>query len=378
MNDSVLPSELIDPARPIVFDGFSWHVFAYPDVLRVMSDQKQFSADYSAFRYKHANYAVMWAYDDPRHRDLRALVKDPFHPAILAKLESDLSHMARSLLRPIREAGTGRFDIIHDFARPFATQAICTILGIDREEASQWLRWLDELVAAPSPSHLPPQEDMVARVRALLDTHRKHRGHGLIDELIMHEQQGYRVAGSPLEEWDLIGSIWGLFAAGVETTSTQIGNLLLACIEAGSLEEVQADRSLIGSAIEESMRWNPSFPAVRRTAVRQVQLSGATIEPGQIITAWISAANRDPGIFLDPDRFDIRRSPNRHLSFGHGTHFCLGAPLARLEMRTAMEVLLEQFGHTLDFDHEAPPRYRFGMVNQLANAHLLFGREEKR
>jgi cytochrome P450 len=171
---------------------------------------------------------------------------------------------------------------------------------------------------------------------AMVEERRREPREDLISGLVAAELEGERLTFDELLQMLIL-----LLVAGNETTTNLIGNAMLEFMaHPEALAEVQADPALIPNALEEVLRINSPVQATVRRATRQVELKGKTVEPGQSIVVWLAAANRDPEQFPDPLTFDIHRSPNRHLSFGMGIHFCLGAPLARLEAKVAMEELL--------------------------------------
>jgi cytochrome P450 len=194
---------------------------------------------------------------------------------------------------------------------------------------------------------------------------------GLVDELIAAQARGYQIEGRPMTDRDLVGYVAMMLSAGVDTTSAGIGNALLFLTEYGHWAELAADPALIPNAVEETLRWYPSFPGVRRLTIADTELGGQRVRPGQWATGWLTAANRDPATFPDPDRFDIRRRPNRQLSFGYGLHLCLGAALARLEMRILLEEATRRLPG-LRRDPDAPIARRYWLLDNLTEAHFTF------
>jgi cytochrome P450 len=194
---------------------------------------------------------------------------------------------------------------------------------------------------------------------------------GLVDELLAAQAAGHLVDGRPMTDWDLIGYFAMLLAAGVDTTSTSIGNALLFLTEFGHWERLRADPSLIPNAVEETLRWYPGFPGVRRYVLADTELGGHRLSAGQWATGWLTSANRDPRQFPDPDVFDIHRRPNRHLTLGVGRHHCLGAPLARLELRILLEEAVRRLPG-LRRDPAASLRRRVWLVDPVEEAHFTF------
>jgi cytochrome P450 len=255
--------------------------------------------------------------------------------------------------------------------RPLPLRVICHIMGVDLTHDALFARWLDEVASRVTLDTNPDQPDMIAYFTDLLNERRGRPQGGLVDRLIAEQLRGYMVAGQPLSDRDLIGYLFGLTAAGADTTATTLVNTLVFLSAYGLIDAVRADHELVNIAIEESMRWYPAFPATLTTAKEDVELDGQSIAAGQSVTAWISAANRDPERFPDPNNFDIRRRPNAHLSFGHGPYHCLGAPLARLELRTALPAVLEQLPG-LRWEPDRPFSRTPGIVHRVNEAHFTF------
>ena len=373
-----LAPQYLNPATVPYTDeqGLS-HVFSLPDVQRVTSD-RAFGVDvlYAALHDLHLDFGGMWAYDGPPHDQLRSLVKDPFSPRVLQDLEPRIRTIARDRMAAISTLDQGTIEIVEDFAAPVAAEVICDLLGVDKAMGQQFALWLDEITAAPTPAQIPPQPDMVAYFRHFVEERRLHPQQHLADAVIAAQQRGYLVNGTPLSEWHIMSYLWVLIAAGMETTATTLGNAVLSFVEFGVWETLRNDRRLIPIALEESARWNPAQPAIVRMARQTLRLGDFEIAEGTPVLAWVSAANRDwhvngtGRIGPDPQTFDIRRNPNGHLTFGHGAHSCLGAPLARIETRVALEVLLDRFP-SLKRDPTIPAVYRPGFINSLVRAGFL-------
>src|SRR5262245_64160300 len=168
---------------------------------------------------------------------------------------------------------------------------------------------------------------------------RARRAGDLTSELVSAEVDGER-----LDDQEIVGFVGLLLLAGHITTTALLGNAVLTLDEhPGAAAELRADPTRLPAAIEEVLRYRSPFPRLARRAAHDVELGGHAIAASEIVIVWVAAANRDPGQFPEPDRFDIRRTPNPHLAFGHGIHFCLGAPLARLEGKIALGILLERY-----------------------------------
>jgi cytochrome P450 len=373
-----LPPMYFDPQTPVSFDEriASWQVFSHHDVARVLNDPALFSSDYGTAEEdpQRINPLLvgMWATDGPRHTDLRSAAAEPFRPRILDNLATDIREIVTGLLDRVVTAGNGRVEVVGALAKPMPGQVVCRVLGLDVSHADQMMRWLDEIAeVSVSTNTYPPRPDMVEFFQDLIDDRRKHPQVGLVDDLIAAQAAGYQVDGRTLRDWDLVGYFSMMLAAGSETTTAGVGNAVLLLTEYGHWDELGADPSLIPGAVEETLRWSPPFSGPRRLVLADTEVGGQQIKAGQWITAWVSAANRDPERFPSPDTFDVRRRPNPELSFGVGTHHCLGAPLARLEIRILLEEAVRRLPG-LSRDVGAPISRREWIVNGLTEAHFTF------
>jgi cytochrome P450 len=367
-----------DPGMPIHFDPQldCWHVFKHADVSRLLADTAVFSSSYGLTpeQRQQMNPLLegMWAADDPRHRDLRNAVREPFRASVLAQLRPKIEEIATERIDEVIAAGTGRVEAVTALARPLPSRVICYVLGLDLTYAARVHAWMDEQYQVSSTTHtMPPQQDMREFFGDLLVERRANPQTGLLDELLAAQGAGYTVDGQPLSDQDLIGYCAMLLSAGVDTTSASLSNAFLFLTDYGHWDTLREDPSLIPGAVEESMRWYPAFPGIRRRVISDTEFDGQVIPAGQWVTGWLPAANRDPQKFRDPDRFDIRRKPNPELAFGAATHHCLGAPLARLEQQIMLEHMVRRLPG-LRRDPGMPLERRMWLVDNLECAHFTF------
>jgi cytochrome P450 len=350
-----------------------WHVYSYQDVRQVLSDGASFSQRYGD-PDAHPNWAFIWVDDGDRHAARRAFVAGLFQQA-MAGITPAVRQIAGELADAITDAPGGHFELMGALARPMAARVICHVMGVDVSEDARFAGWVDEFTSALAVTQTPTQPDMVAYFTALLEERRARPGdRGLAGALVAAQHAGRLVDGQPLTDRDLLGCLWGMLAAAFETTATGIADMLLflsAYDGQGGLSAVRQDRRLVAPAVEETLRWCPPWPSNMAVATRPLTIGGERIEPGDRVTAWITAANRDPGMFPGPGRFDIRRHPNPHLSFAAGPHLCLGAKLARLEMRVALETVLDRLPG-LRWDPGAPFSRSLGIVNRVETAQVTF------
>lgn len=324
-------------------------VFGYDGVQRVLSDYAVFSSERGRGG-EHGNPlgASIISLDPPRHRQLRSLVTQAFTPRTIARLEPRIAEITTALLDAV--AARGEMDIIGDLAYPLPVIVIAELLGIPISDRERFKLWSDAIVqgahseagAAVMTTFGPNwYGEMVQYFLRMIELRRHEPRDDLISGLIAAQ-----VEGESLTTQELLGFCILLLIAGNETTTNLIGNAVL-CFEdfPEAVDRLRAAPDLLPSAIEEVLRYRSPVQSMFRVSTQAVALDGTTIPADTWVTAWIGSANRDPAQFPDPDRFDITRSPNRHLAFGYGIHFCLGAPLARLEARVALGALLSRFDH---------------------------------
>ncbi|MFS0898707.1 cytochrome P450 [Mycolicibacterium litorale] len=329
-------------------EGF-WSVATYAETLAVLRDQDTYSSvtggerPYGGTLLQDLPIAgqVLNMMDDPRHAQIRRLVHSGLTPRMIARVEDDLRARARTLLDEVADGEA--FDFLPQIAAELPMQMICILLGVP-EHDRHWLfeavepgfdfrgsrkASIDRLSVEDAGSRMYAYgSDLVARKRA-------DPGDDMLSVV---------AAESWLSDAELYLFFYLLFSAGAETTRNAIAGGLLALIEnPAGFDALRADLALLPTAIEEMVRWTSPSPSKRRTATRDTELGGHRILAGQKVLVWEGSANRDETVFADADVFDITRKPNPHLGFGQGVHYCLGANLARLELRVLFEELLARF-----------------------------------
>jgi unspecific monooxygenase len=278
------------------------------------------------FNLLHRNQ--MMEHEPPEHTRLRRPVAASFNRGHVERLRPRVRELAAGLLAAVDPSG---FDAIRDYAEPLPVLVISELLGVPREHAPQLREWSQAIVRMYEPS---PGGDVVdAAVAAAVDFSElvrelaQSRRRAPMDDLVSDLVQ------TTLSEDEVVAAVVLLLNAGHEASVNVFGNGLVAMLERGLRPE---DPAL---AVEEMLRFDSALQLFERTATAPVEVGGVVVEPGQKIAALLGAANRDPGVFADADAFDVRRDPNPHLAFGVGVHFCLGAPLARMELAESLVAL---------------------------------------
>jgi len=294
--------------------------------------------------YEHLTKWVAFT-DPPNHTRLRTLVGKAFTAHMVQRLRPQIQAIVDELLDAVQSAG--QMDVVRDFSFPLPATVISSMLGIPRKDHEQFRSWSDDIVHFVSAGDITVEAARKAQhsvvelsnyFRRLVAERREKPEPDLISELITAEEQGDK-----LTQDELFAMFVQLFFAGHETTTGLINNALLALFKfPDERQRLQNDPSLIASAVEEFLRYDNSVQRQARVANVDVELGGQLIRKGQYALLFIAAANRDQAIFPDPDRLDISRTENKHLAFGHGIHFCLGGPLARIEGQIAIETLLRR------------------------------------
>jgi cytochrome P450 PksS len=279
--------------------------------------------------------------DPPDHTRLRSLVHKAFTPSLVEQMRSRTRAIADELLDRI--VWTGEMDLIKDFALPLPMTIITEILGVPRKDHDKFHKWSQAVVSLTSPSPtlrvLPSVWKFIRYLRQFFKLRRRDPKDDLVSALIKAEE-----AGDKLNEDELLAMVFLLLIAGHETTVNLIGNGTLALIEnPNEMNKLLSEPSLVKPAVEELLRYtSPVFTTTERYAREDTTIHGVTIPQGEMTLGVIGSANRDETAFENPNELQITREPNRHLSFGQGIHFCLGAPLARMEAQIAFTTLLQR------------------------------------
>jgi len=350
------------PPTPHTPDGEGfWVISRYADVERVASDAATFSSHTGGTRSGggtiledlpsgFAAGVLLNMMDEPRHLELRRLVAPSVSPRALRAMEAQLRERTRRILDYVAEQGA--CDFVTEVAAELPLQAIAWLLGVPQEDRHLLFQWATATLDYDD-RDLGQQSDKTRAAHAamfeygtkLIEEKRRNPGEDMLSAFVHGQiQNAEGVSEGPTGlEMQMFFNL--LIAAGSETTRNSMAIGLMALLDSpDQWQELRAaPQRLVPLAVEEMLRWASSTPYNRRTATRETVLAGQTMRAGDKVTLWWASANRDERVFDRSFVFDIHRNPNPHLAFGHGNHFCLGANLARLEMRVMLEELLRRF-----------------------------------
>ncbi|HYC89896.1 MAG TPA: cytochrome P450 [Thermoanaerobaculia bacterium] len=338
--------------------GGMWLITRYHDVVNLLKEGRTTKCALGLKRPHEVtpfDYTML-AKDPPEHTRLRGLANLAFTPARVRDLEGHIEQIVDDLIARVKP--NGRMEFIHDFATPLPAIVIAELLGVPAEDRDAFHAWSDQ--AVKSFDELPNKTEArkvyeaglaLSRYFAgLIRRRRQEPQDDLLSALILARDEQER-----LTETELLGMCLLLLVAGHTTTAGLLGSGLYTLLKHPDQVALLRERpDLMTSAVEEMLRYESPFQrATFRMTTEPIEIGGVTIPAGQQVSGVLGAANRDPEVFPDPDKFDVTRHPNRHVAFGYGIHFCFGAPLARAEARIAFSRLLEQLPN-LRLASEAP------------------------
>ncbi|MGY1497417.1 cytochrome P450 family protein [Streptomyces sp. QTS52] len=339
----------------------AWYLTRYEDVRRVLRDPavgRQLDRLPDEMAAGHRRWAFdplamvrrnVFNLDPPDHTRLRQLIAPAFGPRTVSAIAGRVQQVVDQLVEGIAEAvsdsgslspGTGAIDVIEALALPLPVFVAAELVGFPLDDVARLRWWSDEMLRNRDPVRVRRAGlEFIAYIEDKIDERRSRPGEDLLTQLVQAE------AGDAISHAELVSSVFQLLLAGDETTVNLVGNATLELLRHPAEFALLRERpELIGSAIEEAIRFNGPVGHSRPSyAVADVEIGGVVIPRGDTVVPVLLAANRDPEAFRDPDVFDIGRDPNRHLGFGHGIHFCLGAALARIQARAAVGALVRRF-----------------------------------
>ena len=355
-----------DEAKPVFF------VYRYDDILDVLRDGETYSSGQiiELIMGDVMGRHIMLGMDDPEHRRYRALVSTAFGPKAIARWEAQLIDPIASDLID-RFDGRGHAELVREFTFPYPTQVIAGMLGLPRADYQRFQRWSIAILSVftKRAAAIAASEQVKEYLARILDDRRREPRDDLISDLAQAELDGER-----LSDEEIFSFLRLLLPAGVETTYRSTGNLLFSLLSRpDQLEAVRADRSLIPQAIEETVRYEAPLLNITRIATRDTVLGGVPIPAGSTLMTMLAAANRDESRWNDPDHYDIFRAARPSVAWGQGPHICLGMHLARVEMRVALNLLLDRLpGLRLDPDGD-DPHIRGQVFRSPTSLPVLFG-----
>ncbi|ALZ61632.1 Cytochrome P450 107B1 [Bacillus cereus] len=344
--------------QPILFVnqveiGKEWLITRYEDALPLLKDNRLkkdwtnvFSQDTKNMYLSVDNSDHLTTHmlnsDPPNHSRLRSLVQKAFTPKMIAQLDGRIQRIADDLISNIERKGT--LNLVDDYSFPLPIIVISEMLGIPKEDQAKFRIWSHAVIASPeTPEEIKETEkqlsEFITYLQYLVDIKRKEPKEDLVSALILAESEGHKLSAR-----ELYSMIMLLIVAGHETTVNLITNTVLALLEnPNQLQLLKDNPKLIDSAIEEGLRYySPVEVTTARWAAEPFQIHHQTIQKGDMVIIALASANRDETVFENPEIFNITRENNRHIAFGHGSHFCLGAPLARLEAKIAITTLFNR------------------------------------
>jgi cytochrome P450 len=347
--------------------GFKFALAArYDDVRAILSDHSAFSSvqptgvGFDEQNKVFGEAPTMLGSDPPTQTRLRRLVSRDFTPRRIRELEPRIREIAKNLLDVAERKG--EFDVMADLANPLPVMVISDLLGVPQEDYLRFKSWSDKIVEADNTLPGMPMPDEIKTAFtglreyfiAEIARRRKNPGTDLVSALVAAHDEAEALNADELLQFLVL-----LLLAGNETTTNLIGNGMLALgRNPGAMAALRSRPDLMRGAIEEMLRYDGPVQATFRTATRDTTIGGTPITAGMFVFVITAAANRDPAKFKDPEKFDIARESNEHMAFGDGIHFCIGAPLARMEGSIAIGAALERFPHLRLKNPEAPLTYK--------------------
>ncbi|WP_216206325.1 cytochrome P450 [Amycolatopsis aidingensis] len=345
--------------HPVHFDPErkACQVFRHSDIMTVYNDYETFSSDDGHARPPDEEIRIITRgnlanHDPPRHQKLRRLVSKAFTPRVISGLRPRITELVDAHLDRME---TDEVDLVSTLTNPIPVMVIAELLGIPTEDRKIFQEWGDGLISLSRRIEVTEKvseagegiksgfstiiKEMNAYAFDRIAWRRRHPGDDLITRLAEAEVDGQR-----LDDEEIVGFVLLMLMAGHVTTTLTLGNIMLCLDDNPAVTAaVRADPERASAAVEETLRQRPPFPTSKRRTAKDTVLGGVEIPADTMVVMWLASANLDEAVFADPATFDLDRSPNPHLTFGAGIHFCLGAGLARLESEIVLQRLLARF-----------------------------------
>ena len=345
-----------------------WNLTKYEDVLYVSRRPDIFGSERGIVMYEpidenvmlnaaqNGNGKMLITMDPPRHVKLRRLVNKGFTPRAVAEMEPHIRQITTTIIDRIAKKGSA--DFVIDVASQIPLAVICGMMGVEEKDWDLMFQLTNKVLGSGDPEYqtdLPEDQRGTTDAANLTGNMGTMQMFGFFAQQLMARRTERRddlvsllcdseLEGEKLSDEDILWFCFLLILAGNETTRNAMsGGLLTLCENPGERARLQADMSLLPSAVEEILRWVSPVMHMTRIALQDSEINGHPIKKGERVVMWYPAINRDEAVFPDPERFDITRSPNEHLAFGIGEHFCLGAGFARLELKVLYEELFRRF-----------------------------------
>ncbi|HDR6242720.1 TPA: cytochrome P450 [Bacillus cereus] len=348
--------------EPICFNHQAdmWNVFLYEDVKTVLEDKEYFSSIMPEKKKSPFPQSIL-GMDPPKHTQIRSIVNRSFTPKALREWEPRIQQITNDILNQLSNRET--FDIVRELFYPLPVIVIAEMLGVSAKDMERFKRWSDIIVSSPSHddsdyleeffnTRLQAENELGEFFEEIIQSNRgkSKKDSNNIISLLVQSEADKNISGKEIVPFCKL-----LLVAGNETTTNLLGNALYCFIEHPNVyDQLQQDISLVPKAIEEVLRYRSPVQRIVRRVKKEIQLKGQTLQVDQIISAWVGSANRDSHQFKDADSFNIYRRRNPHLTFGHGIHFCLGAPLARLEAKIVLTELIKRYKSFSFIDQDLP------------------------
>jgi cytochrome P450 len=320
-------------------EGRIWSVIGYDAAVDVLGNHAAFSNEGGALLGSNGVTPfgvgrMMALTDPPRHGELRAPANPFLSARAVGQLQSYIRSIAADLVR--RATARGNVEFVREVAAPLPAAVMCDLFGVPRHDRDAIVQMCDAAFLGDSPRHRSlGHQQVLAYFFDLVSARRACPGHDLLSALT-----ACRFQGGPLKDDDVVLNCDNIFVGGVQTVRHTAALAMVALAhDREAWEAMRSPGCNLDLAVEELLRWTSAGVNIVRTVTRPSEIEGERVEPGERVVLWVPAVNRDPAVFPEPHRLDLQRTPNHHLTFGRGTHYCIGAPLARLELRALFEEL---------------------------------------